>query len=74
MIRSTLGSSGFFCKNEDNLWMYKEKEAISYIVRTTEKMMSKKIEKEKKSEDSYNNNLLTKRKYTYILNIIQTGV
>lgn len=48
MFKSTLSSSGLFSKSKDGMWCYKEKEAIYYVLRITEKVLTKKIEKEKK--------------------------
>jgi len=48
VFKSTLSSSGIFAKNEDGKWSYKEKEAVEYVLRVTEKLLTKKIEKEKK--------------------------
>lgn len=35
-------------KSKDSMWCYKEKEAIDYVLRITEKVLTKKIETEKK--------------------------
>ena len=44
-----MSSSGIFAKLQDGRWVYKEKEAIDYVLRVTEKLLTKKIETEKKS-------------------------
>jgi len=48
VFKSTLSSSGIFLRSKDGLWCYKEKEAIDYVLRVTEKVLTKKIETEKK--------------------------
>lgn len=37
-----------FSRTQDGRWNYKEKEAIDYVLRVTEKLLTKKIETEKK--------------------------
>ena len=40
----------------DNKFYFKEKEALDYIINVTEKVLTKKLEKEKKSVKSNNAN------------------
>ena len=49
MFKSTLCSSGLFSKLQDLKWIYKEKEAIDYVLRITEKLLTKKLNTEEKS-------------------------
>jgi len=48
VFKSTLSSSGLFAKSTDAKWSYKEKEAVDYVLRVTEKLLTKKIENERK--------------------------
>jgi len=50
VFKSTLTSSFIFQKTIDGKWFYKKKEAIDYVLRVTEKILAKKLEKEKNSE------------------------
>ena len=47
VLKSALSSSGVFEKNTYGLWFYKEKEAMDYIIKINEKILTKKLEKEK---------------------------
>ncbi len=44
-MKSTLCSSGLFFPTEDNRYFFKEKEALNYIIKVTEKVLTKKLEK-----------------------------
>lgn len=44
-MKSTLCSSGFFFQTEDNKYYFKEKEGLNYIIKVTEKVLTKKLEK-----------------------------
>lgn len=45
VLKSTLCSSGLFIQTEDNKYYFKEKEALNYIIKVTEKVLTKKLEK-----------------------------
>lgn len=45
MLKSTLCSSGLFIQTDDNKYYFKEKEALNYIIKVTEKVLTKKLEK-----------------------------
>jgi hypothetical protein len=47
VIKSTLRSSGLFFKTVDDKFYFKEKEALDYIIKVTEKVLTKKMEKNK---------------------------
>jgi hypothetical protein len=47
-LKSTLTSSGIFFKTIDGKFYFKEKEAFDYIIKVTEKVLTKNLEKEKK--------------------------
>jgi hypothetical protein len=49
-LKSTLSSSGIFIKTVDNLWYFKEKEALDYIIKVTEIFLTKNMEKQEKKE------------------------
>jgi hypothetical protein len=46
---STLSSSGIFFKTADGKYYFKEKEAIDYVLKVTEKTLTKKMGKDKQS-------------------------
>ncbi len=46
VLISTLSSSGIFFKTVDGRYYFKEKEAIDYVIKVTEKVVTKKIKKE----------------------------
>jgi hypothetical protein len=48
VLKSTLSSSGIFIKTVDGKFYFKEKEALDYIIKVTEKVLTKKLEKGKK--------------------------
>jgi len=60
VLKSALSSSGVFEKNTYGLWFYKEKEAMDYIININEKILTKKLEKEKKEDQISNNTKTTK--------------
>jgi hypothetical protein len=47
VLKSTLTSSGIFFKTIDNKFYFKEKEAFDYILKVTEKVLTKNLEKGK---------------------------
>jgi len=47
-LKSTLTSSGIFFKTIDLKFYFKEKEAFDYVIKVTEKVLTKNLEKEKK--------------------------
>ena len=47
-MNSTLYSSGVFIKNDLCEWYYKEKEALDYILKINEKILTMKLNKETK--------------------------
>jgi hypothetical protein len=47
VLISTLSSSGIFFKTTDGKYYFKEKEAIDYVLKVTEKTITKKMSKEK---------------------------
>jgi hypothetical protein len=55
-LKSTLSSSGIFFKTVDDKWYFKEKEAFDYVLKVTEKEVSKKLEKERKETKSKTSN------------------
>jgi hypothetical protein len=59
VLKSALSSSGVFEKNIYGLWFYKEKEAMDYIIKINEKILTKKLEKEKKEDQISSNNSKT---------------
>ena len=72
VFKSTLCSSGLFNKVEDDKWFYREKDAIDYVLRVTEKLLTKKLESEKRTavliEDTRSTNADKKTpKYDFIL-------
>lgn len=50
MFKSTLSSSGLFVKTIQGKWCYNEKDAVDYVLRVTEKLLTKRIEKDSKNE------------------------
>ena len=50
VLKSALSSSGVFEKNIYGYWFYKEKEAMDYIIKINEKILTKKFENEKKED------------------------
>ena len=48
VFKSTLCSSGLFNKLQESKWIYNEKDAIDYVLRVTEKLLTKKLESEEK--------------------------
>lgn len=53
MLKSTLSSSGLFFKTEEGKYFFKEKEALDYIIKVTEKVLTKKLERKiKESKNS----------------------
>lgn len=50
-----MSSSGVFTKDIYGSWFYKEKEAIDYIIRISENILTKKLVKEKKEDLSSKN-------------------
>jgi len=63
VLKSTLSSSGIFFKTVDLKYYFKEKEALDYIIKITEKVITKKIEKENKFIKNSNNKSNKKKKY-----------
>ena len=59
VLRSALSSTGVFEKNIYGLWFYKEKEAMDYIIKINEKILTKKFEMEKKEDQIYHDNSKT---------------
>jgi hypothetical protein len=51
-LKSTLSSSGIFIKTVDGKFYFKEKESLDYIIKVTEKVITKKLEREKKEVKS----------------------
>ena len=47
-MNSTLFTSGVFEKNHNGLWFYKEKEALDYILKINEKILTKNLNMETK--------------------------
>jgi hypothetical protein len=66
VLKSTLSSSGIFLKTADDKYYFKEKEALDYIIKVTEKVLTKKLEQEqkeiKKSKKNKNNSGKGKKK------------
>jgi hypothetical protein len=52
VLKSALSSSGIFFKTVDEKFFFKEKEAVEFIIRVSEKVLTKKLEKEKKESKS----------------------
>ena len=50
VFKSTLSSSGLFIKFNTGKWSYNEKEAVNYVLRVTEKILTKRLDKDKKTE------------------------
>jgi hypothetical protein len=44
-LKSTLSSSGIFIKTLDSKFYFKEREAVDYIIKASEKVLTKKMEK-----------------------------
>ncbi len=55
VLISTLSSSGIFFKTADGKYYFKEKEAIDYVLKVTEKTLTKKISKEKETGNTSSN-------------------
>jgi hypothetical protein len=47
-----LSSSGIFFKTVDSKFYFKEKEALDYIIKLTEKILTKNLEKQSKPSKS----------------------
>jgi hypothetical protein len=73
VLKSTLTSSGIFFKTVDGRYYFKEKEAVEFLIKTSEKVLTKKLTKEKKESksSSYSNTSFKskKKKYFNIFNI-----
>ena len=52
VLNSTLNTSGIFIKISDDLFYYKEKESMDFIIKTVERELKKKISKDKKEKKS----------------------
>ncbi len=50
VLKSTLLSSGIFFRTVDNKYYFKEKEALDYIIKVAENILTKKMEKASESE------------------------
>ena len=51
-LNSTLKTSGIFIKISDDLYYYKEKESMVFIIKTVERELKKKMKKDNKEEKS----------------------
>jgi hypothetical protein len=67
VLKSTLSSSGIFFQTNEGKYYFKEREAIDYVIKATEKVVTKKMEKEKKDSKSLSttSSNKTKRKRYY---------
>ena len=52
VLKSTLNTSGIFYKTDDNTYFYKEKESVDFVIKTVERELKKKINKDKKETKS----------------------
>lgn len=59
-MKSTLKSSGLFFKTVDGKFYFKEKESLDYIIKVTEKVLTKKGERTEKYKNP--KGLKTKKK------------
>ena len=50
VLNSTLNTSGIFIKVDDNLYYYKEKESMDFIIKTVERELKKKMVKDIKNK------------------------
>ena len=57
MLKSTLSSSGIFIKTVDGKFYFKEKEALDYIIKVTEKVLTKKLENRKVKPSNSSKNI-----------------
>jgi hypothetical protein len=62
VLKSTLSSSGIFFKTVDGRYYFKEKEAVEFIIKVSEKVLTKKLEKEKKESKSITTTSSKKKK------------
>ncbi len=56
VLNSTLNTSGIFIKVDDNLYYYKEKESMDFIIKTVERELKKKMVKDIKNKKTKVNN------------------
>jgi hypothetical protein len=61
-----LCSSGLFLRTIDGKYYFKEKEALDFIIQVTEKVITKKLTKEKKEKSNCNKTKNKKKKYFII--------